>query len=299
MSNLVKSASLNEAQYLDRIQQLLTQSTDRLSSGSRITSPADDPAGVGEVSKYTAQNLRQQSALTNIQNGQSLVQATTGDLSTLNQVVTRMSELATLAQDPMKNATDIANYQSEFQSLQQQLRDTIGGTTAEIGGTADISQPAGMFNGFTLFGPNSGGTVVTTGDSSGDTITIPETNLRTGSLLALMQQDSSGNFTLSVTSASALSDATAGITQISNATASVASAGTAFDIASANLTQTSQDLTNVIGSIQNVDVAAESTRQSKLQTLSQAATAMLAQANEGPQAVLGLLTAQTIPGAQT
>ncbi len=297
MSDVVKNTIFSDAQYLDRVQALLGQSTDRLSAGTRILAPSDDPKGVGDSEKFTGQNRRVQAALTNVQNGQSMQQTKSGMLTTLGDIVSRMSELATMATDPTKSSSDISLYQTEFSQLQEQLRGTIGGTTAEIGGTTSITQPSGMFNGTELFGPVPGGTSVTVGASSTDTVTMPETNLRTGSMLSLMQQDNSGNFTFSLSSANALTTINDALSQVSVSQATVGAVSRRFDLLSTTLSQQSQDLTKAVSDIQDVNVATESTRLAKLQTLSQAATAMLAQANQAPQAVLGLLNTATIPGA--
>ncbi len=281
--------AMESAVNLDRTQQLLDQSINRLSSGSKIASPADDPAGLGVSEKMTAQNQRLTAASTNIQNAISYTQASDGMMSSMNGLLSRMSQLAVMAQDPTKTSADVALYQQEFQALQDQLRSTIGGTTAEIGGTADISNPQGTFNGMTLFGPNATGYQVSLGASGGQTMTIPATNLRSGAMLGLIQQDASGQYTTSITSAGVGAAVTGAIQQLASSRASMGAAQSRLNLAASTVQVQSQNLQSAISQISDVDVATESTQLAKYNILVQAGTSMLAQANLEPQAVLKLL----------
>ncbi|MGH7944677.1 MAG: flagellin, partial [Opitutaceae bacterium] len=164
------------ARHLNQSQELLGRSLNRLSSGSKLVKPSEDPAGVGVSRKMDALSLRVSAAATNVQNGISYVQIADGFMNTMTQVLSRLGELASLTQDVTKSASDTALYQQEFKALQDQLRDTIGGSTAEIGGGAGVSSPLGTFNGMTLFGSTpEGGVTIGTG-AAGEHIKIPDTN---------------------------------------------------------------------------------------------------------------------------
>ncbi len=287
--NINVQASLS-ARSLDRNQEMLNRSLNRLSSGSKIVDPADDAAGTASSSKMSAQNDRLAAANTNVQDGLSYVQTTDGYLSTIGNTIDRMSELATLASDPTKSASDVALYQTEFTSLQDELRSTIGGTTAQIGGTADVTAPSGSFNGRDLFGSSTGGgQTISIGDSAGQQLTIPDTNLRTGAVAALISQDSSGNYTLKVGSSAAVSDLTNGTQAVAAQRATLGASESRLNLIASNLTVQQQNLTAAVSSIQDVDVASESTQYAKYNVLVQANTAMLAQANLSPQSLLKLL----------
>jgi flagellin len=281
--------TLNDARLLDRNQDLLARSLSRLSSGSRIVSPSDDPAGTSTAERLSAQNKRVEAASTNIQNALSYVQSGVGFLGGMSQIVSRMSELALFAKDGMKNAEDISLYQVEFTELQEQLRTTIGGSPAEIGGTVNINRPLGSFNGNVLFGPNPAGMTIATGQRAGESMTIPETNLRTGAMLALFQQDGSGNFTLKVTDPNARDKIIAGLDHLADSHATLAAIGGRLNFAGGRLVTEGENLTAAISRIQDVDVAAESTRLMKHQILSQTGSAMLSQAAQSPRSVLKLL----------
>ncbi len=284
-------SAINAARTLDRAQDLMSRSLNKLSSGSKIVTPGDDAAGLAVAGKLDAQSLRVTAASTNVQNAISYVQTSDGYLSGMSSLVTRLSELASLSQDPTKNPSDVALYQQEFSSLQEQLRNTIGGTTTEIGGTADLTSPLGTFNGQALFGATAGGGQTLTVGADGQEMTIPDTNLRTGNMLDLIGQNSSGQYTLSVTDATALTKITGTLQQLSGARATLGASESRLNLAATTLQVEGQNLSSTLSGIRDVDVANESTQYARYNILVQSGTAMLAQANQAPQAVLKLLQA--------
>ncbi len=139
--------------------QLLQRSLNRLSSGSRIVNPSDDAGGLAVSMKLTATAKRQGAAATNLSNSVSYLQSQDGVLKTTAKVLERIGELKTLAADPTKNASDIANYNAEFSTLQDQL----------------VSLAAEKFNGKALFGPDELSVPATADGTS--SITLPGVEL--------------------------------------------------------------------------------------------------------------------------
>ena len=199
---------------LNASQEMLGRSLTRLSSGSKIVNPSDDAAGLAVSEKLGAQNRRIKAAVTNVQNTISYTQTADGFMSGMTKILSRLSELAILAKDVTKNTTDIALYQQEFTALQDQLRATVGGTTGEIGGTADITSPLGAFNGITLFGSNAAGLTVTIGQAVGQQMTIKDSNLRDGAMGAIIVQDSAGAYTMSINNTASIGNITAAIQDV-------------------------------------------------------------------------------------
>lgn len=283
------------ARNLNRSQELLGRSLNRLSSGSKIVNPSDDAAGLAVSEKLDAQNMRVRAATTNVQNAISYTQSADGFMSGMTKILARMSELALLSKDVTKNTTDVALYQKEFTALQDQLRQTIGGTTTQIGGTADISPPLGQFNGITIFGDDTStdgsgsGLAVTVGQAVGQTMTIPQINLRDGAMGAIIAQDSSGNYTLTLSSTSAIASLTTGIQDVATERASLGASQSRLELASSTLQIEYENLSSAISRIRDVDVAEESTQFARYNILVQSGTAMLSQANQTPQSVLKLL----------
>ena len=269
------------ARNLDQSQEMLNKSLSRLSSGSKIVKPSDDAAGLAVSEKLQAQNRRLGAASTNVQNAMSYIQTADGFMSSMSKVLTRMTELSMMAKDVTKNAGDVALYQQEFQALQQQLRDTVGGST--------VTAPLGTFNGIALFGPNPSGLSVTIGEAAGQTMTIAQINLQDGGLGAILAQGSPPAFDISVTSANVADLVIAAIQDVATERAAVGASESRLEIAYTTLQIEAQNLEAAISRIRDVDVAQESTQFAKNNILVQSGTAMLAQANQLPASVLKLL----------
>jgi flagellin-like hook-associated protein FlgL len=95
----------------------------RLSSGARIVETSDDAAGAAVASKLEAAINRCGATATNLQNADSFLRTQASALDALGKGVTRLMELKTLSLDSTKNATDIANYSTEFSELRRSLVD--------------------------------------------------------------------------------------------------------------------------------------------------------------------------------
>ena len=277
------------ARNLNHSQEMLGRSLARLSSGSKIVNPSDDAAGLAVSEKLDAQGRRVKAATTNVQNAVSYVQTADGFMGGMTKILSRLSELAILSKDVTKNSTDVELYQQEFSALQDQLRATIGGTTAQVGGTADVGTPLGAFNGIVLFGPNAAGLTVTIGQAVGQDMNIAETDLRSGGMLEIIQQDSSGVYTLASDDPDAIEKITDAIQHVAQQRASLGAAQSRLELASTTLNVEFENLSSAISRIRDVDVAEESTQFAKYNILVQSGTAMLSQANQTPNSVLKLL----------
>ena len=110
-------ASFNLAKNNKNLQDSLT----RLSSGKRITKPADDAGGLAVSMKLTASINRTRAAISNIQNSLSFGEVQDGALQAATRIVDRLAELKSLSLDVMKSSADISNYNTEFQALQQRI----------------------------------------------------------------------------------------------------------------------------------------------------------------------------------
>ena len=144
----------------------LQKSLQRLSSGSRIAQTADDAGGLAVSMRLSAQIKRMQGVQSNISNAMSLNQVQDGGLSTAANILERMSELRTLADDVTKNTSDIANYNTEFQQLRNQLKNIVAET----------------FNGISLF---AGGSDATFGQTSPAAVQLNVYTTEAGSIQGL------------------------------------------------------------------------------------------------------------------
>lgn len=121
LSILTNTAATHARDNLSSVSTRLQNSLNRLSSGNKIVSPADDAGGLAVSMKMDAAIKRQAAASGNISNAMSFLQTQDGALSLADKVLARMGELKVLSQDVTKNASDIENYETEFQALRSQL----------------------------------------------------------------------------------------------------------------------------------------------------------------------------------
>jgi flagellin len=267
----------------------MRNSLSKLSSGVRIESAGDDPAGLAQSERMRAQYRNSAAASRNIENAVSYYQTADSWLQKIHDILGRMAELSIAANDETKSTTDRNNLQEEFGQMQQELRRITDGSSA-----------AAKFNGEALF---HGGTAISlqVGPDTGQ--------IFTGTSICL----TSGNeFTVGVIGGSTVTwaslAATNGISiaNASNAGVNVGKINLGIDYISekravigaqqSRMTHTLEGLRNyednmrsAESSIRDVDVARETTMFSKYQVLTQVGTSMLAQANAMPGSVLNLV----------
>jgi flagellin len=117
----VNSAASGAGLNLGKSNDALQKSLARLSSGRRIVTSSDDAGGLAVSMKMSAALKRTEATAINLANIQSYLQTQDGAFSVADKVLSRMSELTTLARDVTKNSGDVENYDKEFQNLQSQL----------------------------------------------------------------------------------------------------------------------------------------------------------------------------------
>ncbi len=245
----------------------LQKSLNRLSSGSKIVSPADDAGGLAVSMKLSAAAKRSHAVNNNIGNSVSFLQAQDGVLKVAGEVLDRMGELMTLYADPTKNTNDKANYDAEFNQLQSQL--------------TSLSDEA--FNGVALFGTGTL-TVPVAEDGSTNSVTITAKDL--GSTSGIGALTDTGVATLADIQLTAITDA---IQNVATMRANNGAEQSRLGFASEVLTVNKANLEAANSRIIDVDVAEESTQLARWNILVQSGTAMLAQANQSPQIALKLL----------
>ena len=245
----------------------LSQSLARLSSGSKITSPADDSAGLAVSMKLNAQLARIGAATNNVGNAISFSQTQDGYIQKVNDAFSRMSELSVLAQDVTKTTSDRALYQQEFIALGNYINNVA---------TKD-------FNGVSLF---DGATLNVTTDSEANTFAMSGINLNGNVTYTTATAD---DITTIAGALTALADVKTAISQLASDRANIGSNEESLAYYNDQLSSLKNNLSAANSRITDVDVASESTNYAKYNILVQSGTAMLAQANSLPQSVLKLL----------
>jgi flagellin len=260
-------SALNAAQQLMQSSKALSSSLQRLSSGSQITSPADDPAGLAVSMQLTSELGRVTAASNNVSDATSFSQTQDGYLQQVNTAFSRMSELAVEAQDVTKTTTDRALYQQEYTALSSYVN--------------NVSSQS--FNGVSLF---DGTALNVTTDPNGDTFAMEGINLSSTTYSTATADD----ITTISGAVKAVTDTENAIQQLASDRANIGANEESLSYYSNQLSALSNNLSAANSQIADVDVAAESTTYAKDNILVQTGTAMLAQANSLPQSVLKLLS---------
>jgi len=252
---------------LQKTSEATAKSMQRLSTGYRINSGADDAAGLGISEKMRGQIRGLSQAQRNIGDGVSLVQTAEGSLDEVHSMLQRVRELAV----QYNNSTNSAANKSAIQSEVYQLASEI----ERIGSSA-------KFNGISLL--NSTGTVTfQVGANDGEVITVATISLGT-----TVKAGATGNW-FDLSSTTSLSQVDAGIDAVSATRATFGAVQNRLEHAGAAAASYSENLTAAESRIRDVDMADEMITFSKNQILSQAGTSMLSQANQASQSVLSLL----------
>jgi flagellin len=260
----------SSAQLLSQSSSLLSKSLARLSSGSKITSPEDDSAGLAVSMKLGAQMSRIDAASNNVGNAISFNQTQDGYLSKVNDALNRMSELAVLSQDVTKSSDDRGLYNQEFTTLGSYITDVASKD----------------FNGVSLF---NGTTLKVTTDSDANVFAMQAVNLGGSTYTTATADTISSVGDASSGAVKALKDVKNAISQLAADRANIGSNIESLTMYSDQLGTLKNNLSAANSRITDVDVAQESTQYAKYNILVQTGTAMLAQANSLPQTALKLL----------
>jgi flagellin len=317
-------AASRASYFLSKNNDALQKSLDRLSSGRKITQPADDAGGlaVSMKMKGSIDNLR--GAGNNISNALSFLQVQDGILDAAGQIVSRMAELQSLSTDVLKSGDDIANYESEFNDLRNQLyemtKTTFNGVALFGDWAKDASTTLTLRTGTNVYPTDSGAadSIVKVAISADGQTNVDIHRSLLGSALmvdfdnnptsAAMATSVVGGDTIHlglVKDAANTNDikeldpngtdpytAAAFATALSNIASLRATNGgqaSRLQYAQESVATQISNMEAALGRILDVDIAAETTNLAKQQILVQASASMVAQANSANQVALMLL----------
>ncbi|MEW6397729.1 MAG: flagellin [Bacillota bacterium] len=263
--------ALNAHRHLTTVSARLAKSMERLSSGMRINRASDDAAGLAIAEKVLSQVNGLNQASRNAQDAISLVQTAEGALQESHGILQRMRELAVQAANDTLTDSDRQAIQEEITNLLAEI-DRIAGTTefntrkllnGSVATTALSFQVGANANQIVTL-------TIATADSAAMTLTNLDVTTAANASQAIVSLDDAIEF-------------------VSNVRANLGAMQNRLEHTIANLGVASENLQAAHSRIRDVDMAAEMMDYTKLQILQQAGTAMLAQANLAPQAVLKLL----------
>jgi flagellin len=281
------SAATSAAYNLSNTNVNLQRSLNRLSSGSRINSAYDDAGGLAVSMKMSASIRRTDATLANVNNSIAFLQTQDGVIKTADKILSRMSELATLAQDVTKTTSDLALYNTELTQLKGQLNLML----------------KEEFNGIKLF--DEGATVSGDGDAMDvDTTkvvvashdgaqTIGITQVDLNQIVFDITDDTSStvmNIGSNTGAQAAVTTIQVAIQNLATLRANNGAEQSRLTFAADMLAVNKTNLEAANSRILDVDVADESTKLARYNILQQAGTAMLAQANQSTQSILRLIS---------
>ena len=273
ISVVTNTTSLNAQRNLNKVQSGLTNNIARLSSGLRINSAADDAAGLSITQNLNAHIVGLKQASRNANDAISVIQTAEGALGEVNNILSRMRELAVQGANEGNMSSNERGYiDQEFQLLESELNRIVGVTE---------------FNGRKLID----GTM-----STGVDFQIGMRNTASDRLALTIADSDATALGLNDEAVNASTSAQKAIDALDAAIQSVATMRGTLGTTQNRLTMTISNLSNMhenlsasVSRIQDTDVAEESAEMTRNQILQQAGVAVLAQANQLPQSALALL----------
>ncbi len=266
--------SLVAQQALSANNKALTKAMEQLSTGKRINSAADDAAGIAIASKMTAQIKGLNVAVRNVNDAISLAQTMEGALDEVTNMVQRIRELGLQAANGTYSTSDRAALNAEYDAL-----------TSEIARVADKT----TWNGTNFLGAGATSVAFQIGPDANTTATLTFSDIDT-SMAGVSNLVLAANGVSSVAEASAaIGYADDALSQINTLRSNIGAFVNRLNYAADNLANVAANTAASRSRIQDTDYAQATTELAKRQIIQQAATAMLAQANQQPASVLSLL----------
>ena len=253
----------------------MAKTMESLSTGSRINKASDDAAGLSIRENMTAQIKGLNAAVRNANDAISMLQTADGALNEVSDMLQRMRELGTLAQNDTYSTAQRVAMNDEFTQLQGEI-DRIADNT-QWNGMNLLDGTGGNWGGGSLF-------TFQVGANAGQTISVAIAGMGIASLG--ISAVSIGTVTDARAAVTALDDA---ISVLNTRRSVIGSVINRLTHAVDNLTNVSQNATESRSRVTDTDYASATTELARAQIIQQAATAMLAQANQQPSMVMSLL----------
>ena len=246
----------------------------QLATGNRINQAKDDAAGLSIGQNMTSQVRGLNQAVRNVNDGINLLQTADGALVETSNMLQRMRELAVQSSNATNSNSQRLYLNNEFASLQTEITRIATNTT---------------WNNASVFGTTAGTAntmVFQAGINAGQTISVSIASVDTAQLGISAGVASISSFTGAQASLALIDTA---IDTVNNARSAMGATMNQLSYSADNMTNISTNIAASRSSVMDTDYATASATLSKSQIIQQAATAMLAQANQQPQSVLSLI----------
>ncbi len=268
-------ASMNAQRSLMASSNSLQEAMERLSTGKKINSAADDAAGFAIAESMTAQIRGLSMAAKNASDALGLLKVVENATNDVTDILQRVRELAVQAQSGTNGSTDLEFLQKEADAL-----------FAEID---RISSDTTYNNKAYLSSTDAGAIDIQVGYTDGDIITITTQDVKTDQLGNATDKLNDGTDYLDIASSGSLQVISDAIDQVAGYKADWGAGQNRLEYTVSNLMNVVEFTSAARSRIQDADFAVEAARLSKAQILQQTGAAMLAQANASPQLAISLL----------
>jgi flagellin len=266
--------SIAASRSLHETSSSLNQAMERLSSGKRINGAKDDAAGMTVVTRMKAQITSLSQAVRNANDAISMISTYDGAADEIETILIRMRELATLAQNGTYTSADQANANLEYQQLSTEIvriqEKTKFNGTLDIASNVTASQQTYTFQ---------------VGFTGSDSVSVGFDSLAASNLFAAAV-GTIGSIASAAAEVTALDGA---LTRLNTGRAEAGAHINRLEHTVSNLMNVIQRTEEARSRIEDADFATESASLARANVLTQAGSAMLAQANQSPQYILALL----------
>ena len=259
----------------------LSKAMEQLSTGKRINGAKDDAAGLAISQVMTSQIRGLNQAVRNANDAISMLQTADGAMVEQSNMMQRMRELAVQAASDTVTTDQKAYLNAEFQNLRAEI-DRIG-TTTQWNGANLLDKSAATNTGVYTF-------QIGAQMAASNTVTVTIDKASTdGGIYAAINVATVADISSTATASAAIGALNTSLTAANNQRATIGAKINQLNYAADNLSNISMNTAASRSRIEDTDYAQASTELARTQIIQQAATAMLAQANQSPQSVLALL----------
>jgi flagellin len=284
LSIFTSASSMASTNALNKSNSMLSTAMERLGTGKRINSAADDAAGLQIASRLQGQSNGMAVAQRNISDATAMLQTAEGAFDEVSNIMYRMKDLATQASNDTNTSKDREAIGSELGELQKELDNIMGNTS--YGGEKLFSASGGKLTGAMNFQIGSSAEEKMTVDLSGSLKTTASGIAKIATTLSGLS--ASGAFTASGAQG-LMNDLEAGLASIGSMRSSLGANINRLGHTAANLANMKDNTELALGNIQDADFASEASSMTRNQMLAQTSMSMLKQSNSMSGMVMSLL----------
>lgn len=276
MSNIINFgvSPYRTVMSINRVNSLMADNMERLSTGLRVNKPADDPAGLAVAMQLNAQDRSASQALRNANDGISMLNTAEGAMGEIGNILDRMRELAVQSSNETLTSSQRSTIDDEFEELSAEI-DRISSSTEFNGISLADGTPSSLNIQVGINGSSSNQIEVTFSDASASALGVDTTSVDLSTASA---------------ASSAITAIDSAIDTVAGERASIGASHSRLESASNYMTEMQMATRAARSNIMDADMAFEVAEMSRLQVIQSAGIAALAQARNINQGIIGLLS---------